>query len=436
METRESPPVLGDEFYRETGELTIRRWQIGMVLYLVFTVSGAVVEGRLYPERIGWLVFGLLAQVGVVIGAWRTLERAQVHPATARIVLRANLAICGVIALHNAAVDGDMLYALLAYLAFMVVSCLFLPWGVGYQLALNGGIIVFYILALAGGAHTGHVPAYDYLGVVAYSVLSALGASYVDQYRRQLFGKALALRQANARLEAASAARSDLLGGLSHDMRTPLSVLIGYADILSEADLPELLRQAAHSIRRESHQLLALVDSVVDLARLEKGQLPFQRSVFKLAAVLDPLRETSEDQLRDRGIALRWEVPDEIMVDSDAGKVREIVRNLLSNAVKYTERGEIAVAARSAAGGVEITVTDSGVGIEPHNLEHIFAPFRRLDGDTSDATRGVGFGLYLVSLLVRLLGARIEVSSRPHRGSTFRLRLPPQPPAATAGLGA
>jgi signal transduction histidine kinase len=128
-------------------------------------------------------------------------------------------------------------------------------------------------------------------------------------------------------------------------------------------------------------------------------------------------------------------VPDNLMIDSDEGKVREILRNLLSNAVKYTEEGEIAVSTGARDGGVEIVVADTGVGIAPENLQAIFDPFHQVPAGTGPRHVGSGFGLYMVKLLVALVGGRIDVQSVPYGGTTFRVWLPPEPPESALNAG-
>lgn len=428
--------ALGDEFARETGELTLWRWRIELLLYLTFAVIEALVEWRVYPMR-GWSVVAVLAaQVLVAAVAWLLARAPLAHPKSAWAVLVSGVSICLVVAVYNAHVDGNMLYVLLTYLAFMLVTAMMIPWGASFQFALDCGIILTYVVAVSGGARMGPVPAYDYIAILAGTVLSTMGAYYIDQYRRQLFMQAAALRNANRNLEAASRARTELLSGLSHDMRTPLAVLMGYAEMLNEdPSLSEELRQPVRSIGREAQELLYLIDSVLDLARLESGRLPFHRSTFVLADLLRPLRETTEDLLRDRGVSLRWDIPESLVIDSDPGKVREIIRNLLSNAVKYTERGQISVSTSMRDGGVEIAVADTGVGIAREYLDTIFDPFHQVLAGNGPRPAGSGFGLYMVKLLVALVGGVIDVHSVLHGGSTFRVWLPPQPPESVLSAG-
>ncbi len=421
----------GGEFARETGELTAHRWKIGLTVYLIFAALGALVEWQYHPDRGPLLLAANVAQAVVIAVAWIAMRGPSIHPRTAWIVLITNVCVCTILGVYNAAVRGDMLYVLITYLSFMLVSAMFIPWGARFQLGLNCGVIAAYALGVGGGGRVGPVPPYDYIGILANAVLSTLGALYIDQYRRQLFAQASALRDANRGLQEANETRTELLSGLSHDMRTPLAILTGYADILNETPgLAAELQQPVRSIARESRELLYLVDSVLDLARLEAGRLPFQRSTFRLAPVLDALRETTGDLLRDRGVCLNWQIPPALELDSDAGKVREIIRNLLSNAVKYTQQGEISLLATPVGDGVEITVTDTGVGIARENLDLIFRKFGQVDGNPVQPSGGLGFGLYMVKLLVTILGARITVHSAVNAGSTFRVWLPPQPPQA------
>jgi signal transduction histidine kinase len=325
-----------------------------------------------------------------------------------------------------------LLYVLLTYLAIVFVTSVFIPWGAWFQLALSCGVIAAHTLARLGGARVGPVPAYDYISIVAALVFSTLGALYIDQYRRRLFEQASALRDAYRQLHAANQTRTELLSGLSHDMRTPLGVLIGYADILGEAPvISGDLAGAAHGIQREARQLLSLVEGVLDLARLEAGRLPFEPVAFRLAEILEPLRETTKEMLANGDVHLHWDIPAGLVVNSDPGKVREILRNLLSNAVKYTQQGEICVTATAAADGTEIAVADTGLGIAAEHRGLIFAAFHRVAPDPDRALPGLGFGLYLVKLLVSLAGGRIDLQTAPGAGSTFRVWLPAQPPASS-----
>jgi len=416
------------EFLRETGELTIRRWKTAITLYLVFAAAGDLLEWQYYGQRGRWGSWLLLAQGVVVAAMWVAYAIYSWHPGTSWATLAGNVSICFLLALHHIDAGTSALYLLLKYQSFMLVTSALVPWGPDFQLRQNFGIVAAFMLALAMGVTPGLTPTYDYSLLAAAVVFSAIGAHYVDQYRRKLVAQATALRSANEQLETASRIRTDFLRGLSHDMRTPLSVIIGYAEILNTRSDPPSLHDGLHSINREAWQLLHLVDGILDLARLESGRLPFHRECFSLAETLSPLRETTQDLLANRNIRLNWSIPAELAADSDPTKVREVVRNLLSNAVKYTEAGEVGISAAPKDGGTEIVVSDTGVGIPPDKLDVIFDPFRQLTSSNKLRAGGFGFGLYLVKLFSDFIGARLSVESCVGTGTTFSFWVPPEPP--------
>ncbi len=400
-------------------------------LYLVFAGFSSFLEWRMHPARGASLLGAYLLQAVIGLLSTAAMWARPVHPRSAWVALAGTLGVAFVIAGMNAAVGGDLLYVLLTYIPLVFVTSLLIPWGAGFQLALGGGVAVAHTLAAVSGAHPGPVPAYEYTALLATIVFSSLGAMYIDQSRRRVFTQASTLQEINQQLATSNQARSELLSGLSHDMRTPLAVVIGYAEMLADASLrPAEADLAVRGIRREALQLLSLVDGVLDLARLEVGRMPFDPVQFELGPALQPLRATAEDSLRSRSVHLVWNVPPGLTVHSDLKNVRNVVRNLLSNAVKYTPAGEISVSAAALSDGIQIVVADSGVGIAPEDLGRIFEAFQRGNGQASQLEPGLGFGLYTVKLLLRLAGGRIAVDSTQGTGSTFRVWLPAHPPGA------
>lgn len=419
------------DFARDTGSVTARRWAITLPLYLLFAGVSSVLEWRIHPAREGWLLGAYLLQALIGILSAGAMWAVPVHPRSAWVALVGTLAVAFVIAGMNGAVGGDLLYVLLTYIPLLFVTSLLIPWGAGFQIALGGGVALAHVLAAFLGARPGPVPAYEYTALLATILFSSLGAMYIDQSRRRLFAQASALQEMNRQLATSNQARSELLSGLSHDMRNPLGVVIGYADMLADASLsPAEVDLAIRGVRREAMQLLSLVDGVLDLARLEVGCMPFAPVPFELGPVLQPLRATTEDSLRTRPVRLAWNVPPGLTVHSDLRNVRNVVRNLLSNAVKYTPAGEITVSAAELGDGVQVVVADTGVGIAPEDLGRIFEAFQRGNGQASQLEPGLGFGLYTVKLLLRLAGGRIAVDSEQGMGSTFRVWLPAHPPGA------
>src|SRR5262249_45546016 len=171
---------LGEGFARETGELTAHRWKIGIALYLVFFGVAELVEWRVYPERGRLLLIAYVATVLCVAAAWVALRGVVVHPRSGWVVLSCNICVCMILAVYNAIVHGDLISVLFTFLAVMTVSSMFVPWGGTFQLALDGGVVAAYGLAFAGGARIGPVPAYDFIAIIANTLLSTLGARYID----------------------------------------------------------------------------------------------------------------------------------------------------------------------------------------------------------------------------------------------------------------
>lgn len=239
-------------------------------------------------------------------------------------------------------------------------------------------------------------------------------------------------------LDRANRVKSEFVATMSHELRTPLSVIIGYNDLLLDGGFGNVTAEQRETLGRmglNARELLDLINDTLDLSRLEAGRMPLELHavcVRELFAVLDA--ETREIQQKP-GVRFAWHVAADVpTLQTDAVKLKVVLKNLIVNAVKFTERGDITVAAQARDRGVELSVTDSGIGIPEAALSVIFEPFRQLDGSPTRVHRGVGLGLYIVSRLLDLLGGRIVVESSVGRGSTFRVWLPvqPEPPAGAA----
>lgn len=238
---------------------------------------------------------------------------------------------------------------------------------------------------------------------------------------------AIALRHAaqRERLEHASAAKSQTLVAMSHDLRSPLNVVLGYVRLLAEdafGPCSSEQREILGSIERYALELLSLLSGVLDLARLESGREP-RRDEFVLA---DLFAELGTGSLGGRGVAgveLAWRVDPELPpIRSDRFRIRQILQNLVDNALRFTEHGSVRVAADRTESGVRLSVTDTGAGIDPQEMPHLFEQFR--PGVASDARAGTGCGLYLVKRYSESLGGRVAVQSTPGEGTCFTIDLP------------
>lgn len=231
-------------------------------------------------------------------------------------------------------------------------------------------------------------------------------------------------------LEKASRAKSEFLANMSHELRTPLNAIIGYAALMSDGvygELSERQHDALGKVHTASRHLLALINDILDLSKIEAGKMPVTIEDLRVDGLIKEIAEAVEPLVRDRRLSFTVDVgPDLPVLRTDRTKVRQILLNLISNAVKFTDRGSVEVAAALLEGGdaIRISVVDTGAGIAPAHLERIFEDFRQLDQSTTKRHGGTGLGLSITRKLVALLGGRIRVRSELGSGSEFTVELP------------
>ena len=228
---------------------------------------------------------------------------------------------------------------------------------------------------------------------------------------------------------AATAAKSRFLANISHELRTPLNAIIGYSELLLE-DLAEA-RQIGDvgRILGAARHLLALISDVLDLSKIEAGQMSVFVEPIVVRELLSDVVATLTPMIRASGNALALLVADEVhVIRSDHVKVRQILYNLLSNAAKFTHEGTITLRARVEGAALVVEVEDTGIGIAPEYLERLFGAFTQADDSTTRRYGGTGLGLALSRSFCTLLGGEITVVSEVDRGSRFTVRLPCAPP--------
>ena len=237
-----------------------------------------------------------------------------------------------------------------------------------------------------------------------------------------------AVCRAKEAAEAADRTKSEFLSTMSHELRTPLHVILGYTDMLLDGavgDLPSQQMELVRRIERNARVLSDLIHMVLDLNRLEAGGLPVDVRSVQAAVLLSEVQAELQGLCDQSGLACTWRVaPGLPPFHTDPGKLKVVLKNLVSNAVKFTEEGSITVAAEERQGGIEFSVTDTGIGIPAEAQAYIFEPFRQVDGATARASGGSGLGLHIVQRLLEILGGRIRVESVVGHGSTFRVWLP------------
>jgi signal transduction histidine kinase/CheY-like chemotaxis protein len=250
--------------------------------------------------------------------------------------------------------------------------------------------------------------------------------------RRMLDRSRTALRLARNRAEdgevaaeAANAAKSTFLATMSHEIRTPLNGVLGMAQAMAGDDLSERQRERLGVIHSSGEALLAILNDVLDLSKIEAGKLELEAVEFDLGEVARGAYSAFTALANKKGLSFA--------LDMDAARgrylgdptrLRQILYNLISNALKFTEQGEIQVTARRIAGGLELKVRDTGVGIAPDSLVRLFAKFDQLDSSTTRRFGGTGLGLAICRELAQLMGGEIGVESELGQGSVFTVRLP------------
>jgi two-component system, OmpR family, phosphate regulon sensor histidine kinase PhoR len=238
-------------------------------------------------------------------------------------------------------------------------------------------------------------------------------------------GALLALRDLTA-LRRMEAVRRDFVANVSHELKTPLTVISGFAETLAEDEPPiAQRRQFIEAIRANAFRMQRLVDDLLDLSRIESGGWRPALAPVDLAAIVREALEGVAAAAADRGIALRSELaPDATTLDADPLAVRQVLANLVQNAVRYTERGSVTVATRRVDEGIEIAVRDTGIGIPPEHLPRIFERFYRVDAGRSRTVGGTGLGLAIVRHLVEGHGGSVTADSTPGEGTIITVRFP------------
>jgi signal transduction histidine kinase len=245
---------------------------------------------------------------------------------------------------------------------------------------------------------------------------------------RKVVERTQALTMVNEKLEEANKHKSQFLANVNHELRTPLSSIIGYARLMrreTEGQISSLQRENLDDLLRNAERLLGLIDSLLDFAKIESGKTEVKLEPVKIEALVQEAVATLEPMLNGNSVRIVRDIPPDIAVlNTDREKLRQIILNLLGNAVKFTDRGEIRVSACQQNGDFELTVADTGIGIERADINRIFEDFDRGRLTSGGKYQGTGLGLAIVKRLVDVLGGSIAVESEVGKGSTFIVTLP------------
>ncbi|HYJ47691.1 MAG TPA: ATP-binding protein [Pyrinomonadaceae bacterium] len=252
----------------------------------------------------------------------------------------------------------------------------------------------------------------------------------LEELNRQLGESNRELNEANAKLRELAELREEFLALTTHDLRSPLTVISGVISFFTSGRLGELSPEQKNMVsmmERNTQNLIELVNDLLDASKLESGAIRLDVSSLDVRRVLDELRESIDPLAKEKGIELVETVPADLpAVEADRAKLRRILLNLLSNALKFTQKGgRVEVRAeRLEQDRVRVSVSDTGVGIAPDDIERLFDKYEQARSRATRGEKGTGLGLYITKQLVELHGSQINVKSEVGKGSTFSFTLP------------
>jgi signal transduction histidine kinase len=265
------------------------------------------------------------------------------------------------------------------------------------------------------------------MDLLARQAADYLERKHVEEEREELLAREHELRQT---AEEANRLKDEFLAIMSHELRNPLNVMLGYAELLlrsEEIKNSAPLRRMADAVKRNAVAQSKLIRDLLDLSRLRSGKLELNRETVSPVVSIHNAIETVREDAGSKSIAIDVEAPDEaVFVEADPVRLEQVIWNLLNNAVKFTPRdGRIAVKLRAEAEEIILTVEDNGQGIDASFLPHIFEIFRQADSSTNRSQSGMGIGLAVVQQLVGLHGGSVTAySAGAGQGASFTIHLP------------
>lgn len=229
-------------------------------------------------------------------------------------------------------------------------------------------------------------------------------------------------------LEIASKHKSEFLANMSHELRTPLNAILGYTQLILDkiyGDVPEKIQEVLERLEKNGHHLLSLINDVLDLSKIEAGQLSLSLSEYSMKEVVQTVFTSVESLAAEKNLALKVMVPPDLVSGKgDEQRISQVLLNLLGNAIKFTETGEVRVEVTASNEAFLVSVSDTGPGLSEGDQERIFQEFHQADSSSTREKDGTGLGLSIAKKIIEMHGGRIWVDSNLGKGSTFWFTLP------------
>jgi signal transduction histidine kinase len=236
------------------------------------------------------------------------------------------------------------------------------------------------------------------------------------------------LEEKSRQLEAASQHKSQFLANMSHELRTPLNAVLGYTEMLIDGvygEVADEAREIMEYIQGNGEHLLALINDVLDLSKIEAGQLTLMLEEYAVLNVIEAVIAVAQPLARAKGLELNVRLADDLPLGrGDERRLTQVLMNLVGNAIKFTDKGSVEISASAAGGMFEFRVTDTGPGIAPAHQVRIFEAFQQIDNSSTRHKGGTGLGLAISKRIVQMHGGTVLVESNPGQGSTFRVSVP------------
>jgi len=236
------------------------------------------------------------------------------------------------------------------------------------------------------------------------------------------------LAEALAQLEIAGKHKSEFLANMSHELRTPLNAILGYTELILDkiyGDVPDKIKEVLERLEKNGRHLLGLINDVLDLSKIEAGQLTLSLNDYSMPEVVHTVVNSVESLAEEKNLALEVSVsPDLTVGKGDEQRIVQVFLNLVGNAIKFTEKGEVKVKVTSSDSKFFVAVSDTGPGLSTADQQRIFEEFHQADSSSTKKKGGTGLGLAISKKIVAMHGGRIWVESSSGQGSTFWFTLP------------